>query len=79
VEVVARCREVGISELTESQAIFAAVSEQVERGVHESRARSQTGLATLIRSPRLHASLSCVLKRGSRAQKLARISGVRID
>ena len=35
-------------------AVLAALRDQVQRSVHETRARPQTGLATLIRPHRLH-------------------------
>ena len=50
-EVVAHRRDVGLSgigQLPESHAFLAALGEQVQRGIHQSRPRPQTGFATLI-------------------------------
>jgi hypothetical protein len=59
-KVVAHCRDVGLSDdrkLSQSHAILTALSQQLQRRVHQPRARPQTGLATLVRSCRVHRRL----------------------
>ncbi len=80
--MVAHRRDIGLSsirQLSETHAILAAFSEQVQRSVHQSRPRPQTGLATLVHPRRFHATYSSRrLKTGQHARAVVAPADARL-